>query len=77
VGRNRIGPLPFAQAAAPVVLRVKGRLIPEWHLAANSAADPPSSPVLSHQPEELLELIPYGCTRLRITEFPVVRPAGP
>ncbi len=57
---------------APVVLTIKGRKIPGWGLKNNSADDPPQSPVLTGEPEEDLVLVPYGCARLRITEFPVV-----
>jgi hypothetical protein len=63
---------PYAQAE-PVVLHVKGRLMPEWGMDKTytaNAADPPPSPAASNQPEVDLELIPYGCTRLRISEFP-------
>ncbi|NLY00161.1 MAG: hypothetical protein GXY83_29025 [Rhodopirellula sp.] len=66
------GQQPFAQETAPVVLRVKGRTIPEWKLEANSAGQTPASPVESQDPLVDLDLIPYGCTRLRITEFPVL-----
>jgi len=66
------GPQPFAQKDAPVVLRVEGRAIPGWTLADNSAGPLPTSPVASDEPLVDLELIPYGCTRLRITEFPVL-----
>jgi hypothetical protein len=38
-----------------------------------SAADAPHSPVTSSEPPEELTLIPYGCTNLRITEFPVLK----
>ena len=57
---------------APVVLEIKGKVIPEWNLKNNSADDPPVSPVKSEQKIETIELIPYGCARLRITEFPVI-----
>lgn len=65
----------------PVVLKAKARLLPEWKMlarkvggkeVATNAASPPLSPVVSQEPEVDVELIPYGCTRLRISEFPVV-----
>ena len=66
------GKEPFAQKDAPVVLRAKGRAIPTWKLADNSAGETPLSPAASEMPPVDLELIPYGCTRLRITEFPLL-----
>jgi hypothetical protein len=74
VEMRKIGPMPFKQEDAPVVLKVQGRQIPEWTLADNSAGETPKSPIQSTQPVTALELIPYGCTRLRMTEFPVVNP---
>ena len=57
---------------APVILKVQGVQIPSWDLKDNSAADPPVSPVISDGDAVELELIPYGCAKLRITEFPVI-----
>jgi hypothetical protein len=37
-----------------------------------SAADITVSPVAVDTPETIVELIPYGCTRLRLSEFPLV-----
>lgn len=70
--KREIGKIPFAQDSAPVILKLKGRAIPDWKLVNNSAGDPPVSPVTSDESITELELIPYGCTRLRITEFPVL-----
>lgn len=72
VETRTIGKLPFAQDTAPVTLRIKGRPIPTWKMENNSAGETPMSLVKSDEPVADLELIPYGNTRLRITEFPVV-----
>ncbi|MFC1502536.1 beta-L-arabinofuranosidase domain-containing protein [bacterium] len=58
---------------APVVLTVKARRIPDWKLKNNSADDPPLSPVHSDESLEEIQLVPYGCARLRISEFPVLQ----
>ncbi|MGC9396361.1 MAG: beta-L-arabinofuranosidase domain-containing protein [Anaerolineae bacterium] len=68
-----VGEMPFSPQGAPVEATVKGRRLPEWGMDHGSAADAPQSPVTSDEPLETLTLIPYGCTNLRITEFPVLK----
>jgi hypothetical protein len=72
VKQRKVGKVPFDGESPPVVLTAKGKRIPAWGLEQNSAADTPASPVKAVGPTETLQLIPYGNTRLRITEFPVV-----
>ena len=64
---------PFVAKDAPVRLIGKGRRIPDWTLAMNSADTPPLSPVASEEPLEDITLVPYGSARLRVTELPEVR----
>jgi hypothetical protein len=60
------------QGDVPMVLKVKARQLPEWGMNGANAAAVPVSPVKTSSPETLVELIPYGCSRLRIAEFPTV-----
>ncbi len=67
-----VGRSPFSRTGAPIQARLKGRRLPSWGLERGAAAPPPKSPVASKEPLEDILLIPYGCTDLRITEFPVL-----
>jgi len=57
---------------APVTITTRGMIIPEWTMKNNSADVPPMSPVKPERDSEIITLVPYGCARLRITEFPVM-----
>lgn len=63
----------FGPEAAPVEMKVKGRRLEAWQMRDNSAASPPQSPVESAEPLEDVTLVPYGCAKLRITEFPLLK----
>jgi hypothetical protein len=63
---------PFCSENPPITATIYGRELPSWGLERNAAAPPPRSPVVSSQPLVPLTLVPYGNTRLRISEFPVL-----
>jgi DUF1680 family protein len=67
---------PWTLNGAPVELRTQGKRVPEWQLYNHRAGPLPHSRPQTHlarQAAEHIRLVPYGCTKLRITEFPVVR----
>ena len=65
-----VGEKPFSPEGAGVAASVKGRRLPRWNMAHGWAAEVPAGPQTSDKPLETLTLIPYGCTNIRITEFP-------
>jgi len=64
---------PFAVEDSPVMLRAKGRRIPQWKLEPNGmAGEVQPGPVKSGEPTEDITLIPMGAARLRISSFPQI-----
>ena len=75
-----IGDAPFSPEGAGVVAKASARRVPSWGLVRGWAGEVSSSDaqwadasrVISKEAVETVELIPYGCTNIRVTEFPVV-----
>jgi hypothetical protein len=68
-----IGQYPFSPEGAPLIARVKGKKVTNWHSVNGSAEPVPQDPIADQDAEIELQLIPYGCTNLRITEFPRIK----
>jgi len=68
------GSYPWNQENSPIEIKTKGVVIPFWTIYNGSAGPVPYSEQdqLKTDPPQEITLIPYGCTTLRITEFPVV-----
>jgi hypothetical protein len=76
-----VGDRSFSPDGAGIVGTARGRRLPKWRIVNGWAgelspgdvaqADPAGA--RTDQPVETISLLPYGCTNIRITEFPKVR----
>ena len=72
------GDYPWNLENAPIELRLKGVHLPEWRTVKSAPELSENIPQVISAAElerrkSEITLVPYGCTTLRITEFPVVR----
>jgi hypothetical protein len=75
-----VGERPFSPEGAGMSASARARRLPDWKLERGWAGERSSSDRSwadaarrgQPQPEESITLIPYGCSNIRITEFPTV-----
>jgi uncharacterized protein len=78
VEREWNGDYPWNLENAPIALKLQGVHLPEWSTVKSAPQLSENIPQiisaseLERRKREII-LVPYGCTTLRITEFPVVR----
>jgi hypothetical protein len=76
-----IGARPFSPDGAGIIATARARRIPSWKLVQGWAGELSPADVawsdrgtpISDQPIETITLVPYGCTNIRITEFPKIQ----
>jgi hypothetical protein len=74
---STIATYPWNPQNAPVTLTTKAKRIPSWGLYNGMTGPIPFSIISgleTAKEAEEITLIPYGCSNLRISQFPVVRP---
>ena len=71
--KGEISSYPWGDAPT-IIIKAKARRIPSWQLYNEMAGPIPYSMTyqLPLEGVEEISMVPYGCTRLRITQFPVV-----
>lgn len=72
VEKSKVNPTPFSPDEPPIKMHTKGLRLKNWQLVDNSAGPIPkiSKEDLNVSEFEDVQLIPYGCSNLRIAEFP-------
>jgi DUF1680 family protein len=72
---GKVSNYPWTMKNAPIQIVTKGKRIPSWTLYNEMAGPLPYSLTYGQEfgkEAETIVLVPYGCTQLRISEFPVV-----
>jgi hypothetical protein len=66
----------FSNRHPPIFIKVNAVEIENWTLEFQAAAPPPKNPIPKSDITKEIKLIPYGCTNIRISEFPRIKNSG-
>jgi DUF1680 family protein len=72
ITRCEPGELPFDDASPPLSIQLPLVPAPQWRKRQNSAGEVPEPFAADGQMLVNKTLIPYGCTQLRVAQFPIV-----
>ena len=65
---------PFTNESSPISIKAYAKKIPNWKMDEhNLAGELIDSPIESIEKTEIIELVPMGGSRLRISSFPVIK----
>ena len=65
---------PFTNESAPIYIKAYAKKIPNWKIDEhNLVGELRDSPIESNENPEIIELVPMGGSRLRISSFPVIK----
>lgn len=77
VEEKEIALQPFKYDSAPIEIKATGQIVPDWKIKYNYVDELPFGVVAPNEAmQEKITLIPYGCGRLKITQFPKVSAMG-
>ena len=69
VEKSELEAVPYNKKNPPVKIRMKAKKVPSWKLENGNTTEIPDKQEITGETEEIL-LIPFGCTKLRISQFP-------
>ena len=71
VTRHEPGELPFGELDPPLTVRLTMAPAAHWPMERHGAGPVPEPFETTKKPSLEQTLVPYGCTRLRIAQFPI------